>query len=151
MEAEGQASLQALAESGLRYRSPEYLLGLCCKLCDEGFIAPKDLGSSSEGEMEMKLASHAAFNLQELGDSMRLCRAANRTAQGSRGRSGERGGGRSRSRNGGRARSGGPRQGAARGRRGGLYDSRACHPGDRGFSPSAQQKPALWGTVEEGS
>ena len=112
---------------------------------------PKDLGSASVEEMQMNVASHAAFNLQEVCDSMRLCRAAKCTAQGSRGRNGERGGGRSRSRNGGRARSGGPRQGAARGRRGGLYDSRACHPGDRGFSPSVQQKPALWGTVEEGS
>ena len=151
MEAEGQASLQALAESVLRYRNPEYRLGLCCKLCDEGIIAPEDLRSSSERAMETKLACHAAFNLQELGDSMRLRRAANRTAQGSTGRGGERDGGRSRSRNGGRARSGGPRQGAARGRRGGLHDSRACHPGDRGFSPSVQPKPALWRTVEEGS
>ena len=136
MEAEGQASLQALAESVLRYRNPEYRLGLCCKLCDEGIIAPEDLRSSSERAMETKLACHAAFNLQEFGDSMRLRRAANRTAQGSTGRSGERDGGRSRSRNGGRARSGGPRQGAARGRRGG---------------PSVQQKPALWGAVEDGS
>ena len=85
MEAEGQASLQALAESVLSFRNPEYRFGLCCKLCDAGFIAPKDLGSTSVREMEMNLASRAAFNLHEMGDSMRLCRAANRTAQGSMG------------------------------------------------------------------